>query len=246
MNNIPQEYWRPSQNRIESTQMWSFMQHISAKHGTDSDDYGSLHQFSIDQPELFWRELLAYFEVQYQGKPEPVNTDMGFKEYGWFPNVKLNFSENLLAKGASDQIALISLLENGQNKKITYSELRHQVANFQSKIVNYISEDDVLACYMPNISETVISMLATTALGGIFTSTSSDFGVDGVIDRFSQSKPKVLVAAAGYFYGGKYFDCMSKISEVVANVPSIVNVFIVDVAGEGVDLNNIKDASPWP
>ena len=245
MNSNAQECWRPSQFRRSQTQMWSFMQHIAAKYGIDCNDYNSLHQFSIDQSDSFWSELLTYFEVHYQGNPKPVNTDKRFNQYGWFPKIELNFAENLLAKGTANETALISILENGFSKETNYAELRHQVASFQSQIENSIGEDDVLACYMPNVSETVISMLATTALGGVFTSTSSDFGIEGVIDRFSQSKPKVLVAAAGYFYGGKYFDCMAKISEVVAKVPSIVKVFIVDVAAIGVDLNNISNTVLW-
>ena len=194
----PVELWRPSEERKVGTQMWQFMQRKAAEFGTDAKDYSSLHRFSVEQPDIFWNALIDYFDVQYQGNLAPVNLDTGFKTYDWYPEVKLNFAQNLLAEGEDDDTAIISVLENGQERELTYSQLRAQVATFQNTIADNFSEGDVLACYMPNVPETAIAMLAATGLGGVFTSTSSDFGIDGVIDRFSQSKPRIMVAAAGY------------------------------------------------
>jgi acetoacetyl-CoA synthetase len=105
-----------------------------------------------------------------------------------------------------------------------------------------MNKGDVLGAYMPNLPETVISMLATSTIGGVFTSTSCDFGVEGVIDRFSQSRPKVLVTAIGYEYGGKYFDQTAKILEIEKRLDSIEKIIIVDFLDKGVDLSLFKNA----
>ena len=240
------ELWRPSEERKVGTQMWQFMQKMAAEFGTNAEDYSSLHRFSVEKPDQFWNALIDYFDVQYQGDLAPVNLDTGFKTYGWYPQVRLNFAENLLAKGEDDDTAIISVLENGQERALSYSQLRAQVATFQNTIADNFSEGDVLACYMPNVPETAIAMLAATGLGGVFTSTSSDFGVDGVIDRFSQSKPRIMVAAAGYFYGGKYFDCLPKIAEVIEQVPSIERVIIVSMQDAKADLTLVNKSEHWP
>jgi len=240
------ELWRPSEERKTNTQMWQFMQHMATRYGTEADDYLSLHRFSVEHSDQFWSELIDYFELVYQGDKEPVNLDTGFNKYGWFPNMTLNFAENMLSKGDDNHPALISVLENGQQKSLSYAELRTQVAELQESIKVDFSKGDVLACYMPNVPETAIAMLAATGLGGVFTSTSSDFGIDGVIDRFSQSKPCILVAAAGYFYGGKYYDCLPKIAEVVEQVPSIKRVLIVSMQETLADISTVSLAEHWP
>ena len=240
------ELWRPSESRKTNSQMWLFMQHMSNRAGAVFDDYASLHRYSVSDPNEFWSELFDWFNIAYEGELSPANLDSGFEQYGWFPKVSLNFAENLLAKGEEQHTALISVLENGHQRSLTYSQLRAQVSTFQNTISSDFSTGDVLACYMPNVPETAVAMLAATALGGVFTSTSSDFGIDGVIDRFSQSKPSVLVAAAGYYYGGKYFDCLPKISEVISQVPSIKRVFVVCLNDDSHDFDDHDLLEPWP
>ena len=242
----PEELWRPSEERKTNTRMWEFMQRMAERHGTPTDDYAALHSFSVENPDVFWSELIDFYDLQFKGDLEPANLDTGFETYGWFPNVRLNYAENLLAKGADNGIAFISTLENGFETSVSYSQLRSQVAKFQNTIQGEFVEGDVLACYMPNILQTPVAMLAATGLGGVFTSTSCDFGVEGVVDRFSQSKPTILVAAEGYFYGGKYFDCMGKISEVVSMVSSIKRVFIVQMRDSAPKIDNIDKAEHWP
>jgi acetoacetyl-CoA synthetase len=235
----------PSENRVNSSQMMKFLNHVNNKFNLDLKNYGDLHKWTVDQSENFWSELFPYYNIFFDGDLTPACLDHSFKSYGWFPNVKLNFAENLLKNGLDDSVALNFVHESQLNKKVTYSKLRDDVSGLSSSLSEYIQKGDVLAAYMPNIPETAISMLATTSLGGVFTSTSSDFGIEGVVDRFGQSKPKVLVAAVGYEYNGKYFDVRDRIKEVCKSVSSIEKVILVDFLNKSPDISDIPNGVLW-
>ncbi|MFT6070359.1 MAG: acetoacetyl-CoA synthetase [Bacteriovoracaceae bacterium] len=214
--------WKPSQERVEKTTLFQFQKEVGVS------SYKELHSWSVKDPDAFWTKLIEFYGVQYEGSLTPVCTDYSFETYGWFPHLRLNFAENLLSKGKEDSIALNFCHESGLKEEITYKDLRKRTASLAFALKDLIGEGDVLAAYMPNIPETVISMLAATSLGGSFTSTSCDFGIEGVIDRFGQSRPKVLVAAAGYEYNGKYFDQMPKIKEIEKKLDFLEKIIIVD------------------
>ena len=211
--------------------MGRFQRQVAQKYRLAITDYSGLHQWSVNSPQQFWREVLEFFPVRYNGEPTPVWTQPDFLHYPWFPQLQLNFAQNLLAHGHDDQVAINCWHESGTLGKTTYRELRNLVARWQGQWSQIVGEGDVVACYMPNITETVIAMLATTGLGGVFTSTSCDFGVEGVVERFGQTRPKVLVAASGYCYKGKYFDLSQKIAAIVAQIPSLEQVVLVNFLG---------------
>lgn len=191
------------------------MEHFISHLGLNS--YEELYHFSISEKEKFWQDLITYFAIDFTGSLDCPKVNH-FLEYTWFPEMKLNFAENLLKKGRDQDVAGHFFHESGIDQKMTYKELRREVARIQNYLKEIISVGDVVACYMPNTLETLITMLATTSLGGVFTSTSCDFGVPGVVDRFSQSKPKVLVGASSYMYNGKVFDQRNNIYEIVKQV----------------------------
>ena len=174
--------------------------------------FDELYDFSVTRKEKFWQELIRYFEVDFAGSSDCEGVHH-FLEYSWFPEMRINFAENLLKKGRDEDICCHFFHESGKEQKITYKKLREDVARIQNYFKDIILAGDVVACYMPNTIETLVTMLATTSLGGVFTSTSCDFGVPGVVDRLSQSKPKVLVSASSYSYGGKTFDQRNNIKE---------------------------------
>jgi acetoacetyl-CoA synthetase len=240
-----QVLWSPSSERIKSSQMEKFKNHINARFDLNLSSYKEMHFWSINEPSLFWSELISYFGVKFDGNIGPATTNLDFSSYGWFPNVRLNFAENLLKNGKDENVALQFSHESGLGQSVTYKELRTQVGYLQGYLKNYLKQGDVLAAYMPNIPETIMSMLATTALGGVFTSTSSDFGVAGVLDRFGQSKPKVIVAAIGYEYGGKYFDLHDRLVEIEKTLIGVERIIIVDFLNKGVDLSRFKNAVLW-
>ena len=237
--------WRPSESRVKNSHMFHFMRDLEREHNIKLETYDDLHQWSIQRPGLFWTSLLDFFHISYRGAVNSSCTDLSFKSYGWFPEVQLNFAENLLKNGEDDDIAFCSVLESGEKKEISYLELREQVRLFQKSVSQYLSAGDVLGAYMPNISETAISMLGATSLGGVFTSTSCDFGVQGVLDRFSQSRPKVIVAASGYEYNGKYFDLLPRLREIESELDDLEVIVVVDFLNQGVDLSGLNKAVLW-
>lgn len=233
--------WRPTQKRCDQAQMTSFMKAVESRFNQSFKDYFELHKWSVENSHDFWSFLFDFYDVQFDGSLEPSNTDDGFDQYGWFPKVEMNFAENLLAKGKAQDTALHFLHESGRNEKMSYGELRTKAAALQGSLRGLINPGDVLAAYMPNCPETVIGMLATSALGGTFTSTSSDFGVEGVVDRFGQSRPKVLLTVASYQYNGKTHSLLPKLKEIREKLPFIEKIVVVDFLKEGVNLDEIQD-----
>ena len=225
--------WQPSHSRIQQSWMWQFAQSAGRSHGLSFTHYRQLYDWSVGSPEEFWRHLLDFFPVIYSGDPMASCGELDFLHYPWFPHLKLNFAENLLAHGEDGDLALCSLHESGKKREITYRELRESVAKLQQQLRQVVGEGDVVACYMPNILETVVTMLATTGLGGVFTSTSCDFGVEGVVDRFGQTEPKVLVTVSAYSYQGKVFDLGEKIAQIRKSLPSLKQVIVVDFLSFG-------------
>ena len=232
-----QPLWSPSNERIEKSLMTKFQRHLNI-----DGDYKKLHQYSVDSKQKFWCDIFSFFHLKYEGELNPSLIEEGFESYSWFPHIKINFAENLLAKGEDHHIALNFQHESGITKKITYKELKDSTASLSSFLKQTIKAGDVLAAYMPNIPETVISMLATSCLGGVFTSTSCDFGIEGVLDRFGQSNPKVLVAAIGYEYNGKYFDLTDRLAEIENRLPNLEKIILVDFLDRGIDLSKFKKA----
>ena len=229
--------WSPNSSRIENSEMLKFQKHLGVL-----GDYKELHQFSISNNETFWNELINFYQVKYSGELIPVLESPGFDKYTWYKNVELNFAENLLSQGSDESIAINAQHESGLSQKISYKQLRSMTASLAYFLKSQIQSGDVVAAYMPNIPETLISMLATSSLGGVFTSTSCDFGIEGVLDRFSQSNPKVLIAAVGYEYGGKYFDLHARLREIEKRLPNLEQIILVDFLGRGIDLSGFTKA----
>ena len=229
--------WTPSLDRINHSQLKKFQTFCGV-----SGNYQDFHQYSVKNKSLFWDQLISFYQIKYSGDLKPTLSDDSFQSYSWYKNAKLNFAENLLEKGHPDQCALCFVHESGMTKKITYQKLRETVASLADFLNSVMTTGDVLAAYMPNIPETVMAMLATNSLGGTFTSTSCDFGIEGVLDRFSQSKPKVLIAAVGYEYNGKYFDLHERLIEIEKRLPSLQKIILVDFLGRGINLNGFTKA----
>ncbi len=226
-----EKLWQPSPEAIEASALDRFRRHIEQSFDVSLADYAALHEWSIDNRELFWREVWRWCNVV--GTPGATTLINGnrFIEAGWFPEARLNFAENLLAR-RDEKAAFVSLLENGERRAVSYGELHDHTAKLAAWLRSQgVQAGDRVAAWMPNIPETAISMLAASSMGAVFSSCSPDFGANGALDRFGQIEPKVLIACDGYHYAGKRIDVRSKIAEVVAQVPSIEAVLWVPVLG---------------
>ncbi|RME84940.1 MAG: acetoacetate--CoA ligase, partial [Planctomycetota bacterium] len=176
-----------------------------------------------------WDSIAQYFEIQWK-KPYEQVVDNPKKMPGakWFTGGELNFSENLLAKGEEGDIAILSYDESGKREEISFGELRGQVGSLIQGLENLgVKPGDRVAAYMPNISETVIAMLAATALGAVWSSCSPDFGFQGVLDRFGQIEPKILFTTPGYLFKGKWISIQDKVNQIIKAIPSLEKVILV-------------------
>jgi len=148
----------------------------------------------------------------------------------WFPGATLNFAEHLL-KRRDDAVAVVAINENGQREQLTYAELAAQVAGLQRSLrAAGVGLGDRVAACMPNTWHTLVAMLASTSLGAVWSSCSPDFGTQGVIDRFGQIEPKVLITCAGYRYAGKDIEQTAKVNEILERLPSLEQLLIVPYA----------------
>ncbi len=231
--------WQPDPNAVGETRMAMFMQ------AAGCGGYADLWQWSVDQPEAFWPMLWDFCgAVGERGARTLLDGDR-MPGARWFPEARLNYAENLL-KIRDDGEALVFWGEDKVRRRMTRAELYAGVACFQQFLIEAgVGEGDRVAGYLPNLPETLIAMLATTALGAIWSSASPDFGVQGVLDRFGQIEPKVLLCVDGYWYNGKPVDCLGKNAEVVAQMPSLVRTVVVSYLNAEPDLAKIPNAVRW-
>lgn len=225
--------------------MNGFLTHIANTYRLKDNDYRTIHRWSVDNTENFWSEIWQYTRIKSSKSHHQVVDDIrkmpGAK---WFSGARLNFAENLLIRNDNHK-ALIFLGEDKVRKELTYSELHEQVRRVATGLKRLgVQKGDRVAAFLPNLPETVIGMLATASIGALWSSTSPDFGTKGVVDRFSQIKPKVIFAADGYFYKGKAFDSLEKLREILTKLQSIEHVVLVNYIGEG-DLTKIPKAISW-
>lgn len=231
--------WRPNPETVGDTRMAMFIQAMGR------GPYADLWQWSVDEPAAFWSKIWDFCGVVGE-KGETVLVD-GDRMPGarWFPEAKLNYAENLLAR-RDDGEALVFWGEDKVKRRMTRAELYREVARFQQLLLaEGVGPGDRVAGYLPNLPETLVAMLATTALGAIWSSASPDFGVQGVLDRFGQIEPKALVCVDGYWYNGKPVDCLAKNAEVVARMPSVQRTVVVPYLAATADVSNIANAVAW-
>ncbi len=233
--------WIPSDEKIKSSQMYQFMKKINAQYNLNLISFADLHSWSVKNKSDFWSSVWEFFEVKgSKGNVpyiDPENLMPGSK---FFPYGSVNYAENMLS-GVVSGAAIIFRSEDKIRTEISWVDLKIQVAtlaNFLRK--QGVVKGDRVAAYIPNMPETVIMMLATSSIGGIFSSASPDFGVDGVIDRFGQIEPKILLTTDGYWYNGKKVNITNKVSDVVKSLPSLQKVVIAPLLGNKIEFNDNK------
>ena len=229
--------WRPSAERIAQAELTKFSSFVAERFPeTDVSTYEALHQWSITSTADFWRCIWDYSDVIASQESNEVVRDLDrMPGATWFPGARLNFAENLLRR-RGDHTAIISLLENGTRSETSFDDLYQQVAEIAAALkARGVEPGDRVAGFMPNVTETVVAMLAATSLGAVWTSCSPDFGFQGVMDRFGQVKPKVLFAANGYYYNGKAHDSLDKVRQIAEEIDSLEQVVIVEIVESAPD-----------
>ena len=235
--------WEPSQQRIENTNMYAFMQTVNKKFNKSFSDYNGLYEWSVENLEDFWKTTWDFLGIKASKNFDKVveNPDKmpGAK---FFTGAYLNFAENLL-RHRNDNKALIFRGEDSVRRELTYNQLYSQVAKVASSLRKLdVKPGDRVVGFMPNMPESIIAMLAATSLGATWSSCSPDFGIKGVLDRFGQTEPKVLFTADGYFFKGKPLDCIERISGIVDQIPSIKQVVVVPYTSDKPEISNLKNS----
>ncbi|WP_332675414.1 acetoacetate--CoA ligase [Aromatoleum sp.] len=243
---IEKPLWTPSPQRIASANVTAFREAAARRWGVALPDYDALYAWSVAAPEQFWTSVwdgegAGGGVIGERGGRVLVDGDR-MPGAQWFPDARLNFAQNLLRR-RDDADAVVFWGEDKVKRRLSHAGLCRAVAQFAAALrAQGVTAGDRVAAYMPNMPETLVAMVAAASLGAIFTSASPDFGVQGVLDRFGQTEPKVLVTCDGYYYGGKTIDCLAKLAEIVPQLPSVGRVVVVPYVSDAPDVSAIPGA----
>ncbi|MGI9248534.1 MAG: acetoacetate--CoA ligase [Woeseiaceae bacterium] len=219
--------WAPDASRVHATAMYRFMRRAGF------DDYELFYRWSVDEAPAFWEAVCDFCDIRFdRAADQTLARPDNISNAGWFDGSQLNYAANLL-RNDGDGTAIVFCGEDGAHRELCHTELRVEVASIAAGLKEAgVGKGDRVAGFLPNCPEAVIAMLATASIGAIWSSCSPDFGVNGVVDRFGQIKPKVFFATNGYIYGGKTCDTRSIVDGVVGRVSEIERVIVIPFADD--------------
>lgn len=238
--------WTPDQARCERTRIYDFMQQLNRSHNLSLDSYDSLYQWSIENSPAFWSDLWDYAGVVASQRGETVleHPDR-MPGARWFPEARLNFAENLL-RYRDERPAVIFRGEDDRRIELSHAELYRQVARLASALRKQgVTQGDRVSGFMPNVPATLIGMLATASIGAIWSSCSPDFGINGVLDRFGQVEPKVLITTDGYRYNGKVLNSLERVQGIAHQLHSVETIVVAPFIETQPDISGLDRAVLW-
>ena len=238
---MSKKLWQPSLIVKKNSNLFAFENYISKKLKIKFNrNYKKLLNWSIKNSPEFWSRFWDFSKIKGIKSNKNFRKSKTFYKNLFLPGSRLNFGENLLSKNNNEK-AVTFISENGFREERSWRQLNlntNKISKFLKKI--NIKKGDRVAAYMPNTIETVEAFIATTSLGGIWSSCSPDFGSKGVIERFSQINPKVLFITDQYFYNGKKIDILNRLPEILKLIPSIKSVVINNYPGKKFIKNKYK------
>ena len=234
--------WTPSDDKIANANMTRYIEYLNNK-GIDIGSFRQLYRWSVNNREDFWVSIWDFCGVKHSRKWDNVLVEPDdMMRSKWFQGARLNYAENLL-RYRDDHKALVFNGEGRVSKIITYGELYDKVARLARSLREFgIKKGDRIAGFVPNMIEPVIAMLAAASIGAIWSSCSPDFGIKGVLDRFGQIEPRILLTADGYYYNGRSFDSLARINGILEFLPSIEKVIVIPYLEERPDISSIADS----
>jgi acetoacetyl-CoA synthetase len=237
--------WTPSLERIADANLTAFSRQAAERWSLDLSGYAALHRFSIDRAPEFWRSVWDFTGIRGEIGERIIDLPDAMPGARFFPDARLNFTENVL-RGDDSQPAIVFNGENRVRRSLTIGELRREMAALARALVRMgVRPGDRVAAYLPNMPEAIIGVLGAAAIGAIWSSCSPDFGVQGVLDRFGQIEPVVLLAVDGYYYAGKTHDCTARLAEIAAALPTLRQVVVVPYTSASPDITRIPGAISW-
>ncbi|NP_001401604.1 acetoacetyl-CoA synthetase isoform 4 [Homo sapiens] len=241
-----QVMWEPDSKK--NTQMDRFRAAVGAACGLALESYDDLYHWSVESYSDFWAEFWKFSGIVFSRVyDEVVDTSKGIADVPeWFKGSRLNYAENLLRHKENDRVALYIAREGKEEiVKVTFEELRQEVALFAAAMRKMgVKKGDRVVGYLPNSEHAVEAMLAAASIGAIWSSTSPDFGVNGVLDRFSQIQPKLIFSVEAVVYNGKEHNHMEKLQQVVKGLPDLKKVVVIPYVSsrENIDLSKIPNS----
>jgi len=236
--------WQPAPDTVPQSNVTRFMREANSRYSAQVTEYWDLDAWSVAEPEKFWSLVWDFCGVVAKCKGSTV-LERGDRmmDARWFSSARLNFAENLLRR-RDDAVAIVFWSEDKIKQHITYTELYDMVSRMaQALRAQGVLEGDRVAGFLPNIPEAVMLMLATASIGATWSSCSPDFGVQGVLDRFGQIEPTILISADGYYFNGKTIDCLNRLSEIEHGLPTLKKVIVVSYVSESPDLSALQNAA---
>ncbi len=215
--------WQPSKQKVEDSILEDFSKFINFK---VKKNFKELWKWSVSKPDIFWSKFWDFSEIIGDKGKEVIKKNKIFNKTQFFPDSKINYSENILKK-KTNEAAITFLSETGFEEIISWALLYEKVCKFSFYLKSLnLKKGDRVAAYVPNKIESIICFLACAKNGIIWSSCSPDFGVQGVVDRFKQIEPKVLITSDHYFYNGKKINILEKVDDVLKQISSIKKVII--------------------
>jgi acetoacetyl-CoA synthetase len=235
--------WTPSQERIRSANLTAYMRWLGECRGLELADYEALWHWSVDELEAFWASIWDFFDVRASQPYERVLARREMPGAQWFPGARLNYAENVFAGKADGDLALVFADERGRRREWSWSALRAETARIANGLRELgVGPGDRVAAYMPNAPETAAAFLACASIGAVWSSCSPDFGARGVLDRFAQIEPKVLLAVDGYAYQGREHDRCGVVETLMDEMGSLQHTALLRYLDQDA---GVQDALDW-
>jgi len=224
--------WQPSENVVQNARLTRYTRWLKETRGLEFEDYNALWHWSTEDLEDFWRSLWDYFDIQSDTGIDQVLANDSMPGAKWFTGTKLNYVTQVFGHSTPERPAIVFQGETTELGEVSWAELEADVAALAAHLRSIgVQPEDRVVGYLPNTPEAVTAFLACASIGAVWSLCAPDLGAQGVLDRFQQIRPKVLIAADGYTYNGKFYDRSGTIRELVDGLPELEQLVIVERGG---------------
>jgi acetoacetyl-CoA synthetase len=240
----PRPLWTPSPERVRDSVFTAYLHWLERERGLRFDGYRDAWAWSSTEIEAFWRSVWDFFDIRAARPFTTVLPERRMPGARWFPGAELNYAEHALRHAPGDSPAILFQSETRPLTAMSGDRLRRDVASVAASLRDLgITRGDRVAAYLPNVPEAVIAFLACASIGAIWTCASPDLGAAGVLDRFRQVEPKLLIAADGHEYAGRTHHRHDVIATLRRELSSVAHTVLVPVLDDG---ERPKGAVAWP
>ena len=228
--------WKINKEKLKETNLAKYSDFLKANYKINSNNnFSKIWRWSVENPQIFWKSIWDFTKVKGEIGNTLFKESSIFYKNRFFPEAKLSYAQNILSKNNTES-AIIFKSENGYKTKLSWKNLNVNVSQISNWMKNNgLNKGDRVAAYLPNIPEAVVAYISTTTIGAIWSSCSPDFGEEGVISRFSQIKPKILIIGDKYFYNGKKINILERLPEIINKVTSIKKIIVVPYPGTEIE-----------